>query len=260
MIPGYIDFEFDLPEALLARLIQVFNGMGPAILEPRHLSDIPDAQGVYQLFLDDELVYIGKTDAEAGLRKRLDRHHSKIQHRVGLDPARVSFRAVRIYVFTAVDLETQLISHYGGTKKVRWNGSGFGSNDPGKERDTTKYKDGHFDAAFPIDIDRPLDIELPDTGNAAAVLATIKSELPYVFRFESFKPKSRKPHLDFEQTTVSLSAILQPPSARRVIEEVVRQLPEGWEATLLPSHIILYKNDKRVFPQGKLIASSSIGA
>lgn len=110
MIPGYVDFEFDLPGALLARLVQVLDTLPPATLSREFLDDIPDAQGVYQLFLDAALVYIGKTDAEAGLRKRLDRHRLKIQHRNGLDPNRVAFKAVRIYVFTAVDLETQLIN------------------------------------------------------------------------------------------------------------------------------------------------------
>src|SRR5262245_21719866 len=113
MIPGYMDFEFDLPRALLVRLVQVLDSLPPAALDEEFLNAIPDAQGVYQLFLNGDLVYIGKTDAEAGLRKRLDRHRRKIQHRNGLDPNQMFFKAVRIYVFTAIDLETQLINHYG---------------------------------------------------------------------------------------------------------------------------------------------------
>lgn len=254
MTDGYQDFEFDLPEALLARLIQILDGMDSATLEPDSLANIPDAQGVYQLFLDDELVYIGKTDAEAGLRKRLDRHHTKIQHRNGLDPARVSFKAVRIYVFTAVDLETQLIAHYGGYAKVHWNGSGFGSNDPGRERDTTTYKKTHFDALFPIDIDRPLAVTLPESDTAANVFAALKTALPYVFRFQGAKRGSRKPHADLEATTVSVSTGTNTP--RGIIEEVVSQLPAGWQATQLPSHIILYK-ERKSYPQGTVIARST---
>lgn len=255
MIPGYVNFEFNLPEALLARLIQILDGMEPATLEPAHLTDIPDAQGVYQLFLDDRLVYIGKTDADAGLRNRLNRHHLKIQHRIGLDPARVSFKAVRIYVFTAVDLETQLIAHYGGYKTVLWNGSGFGSNDPGKERDTTTYKSNHFDSIFPIDISRPLDIDFPDSGSAADILALLKSNLPYVFRIENAGPRSRKFHSDLGETIIS-GKIGVPHTALRVIEKVVNGLPPGWQAIQLPSHLILYKHDNRKFPQGRVIASS----
>lgn len=210
---------------------------------------------IYQLFLDGALVYIGKTDAEAGLRRRLDRHQHKIQHRTGLDPVRVSFKAVRIYVFTAVDLEAQLINHYGGFSRVRWNGSGFGSNDPGRERDTTTYKDDHFDAIYPIEIDRPIDVVFPASSNAAALLSTLKNSLPYVFRYQNAARGSRRPHPDLDNTTVSILAG-PPVTARRVIQEIVAQLPTGWQATQLPSHIILYKESPRPYAQGTVIAKS----
>ena len=255
MTAGYVDFEFDLPGALLARLIDVLDDMQGAALVPDFVSSIPDAQGVYQLFLDEELVYIGKTDAEAGLRKRLERHASKTQHRGQLEPSRVSFKAVRIYVFTAVDLESQLIAHYGGYSAVRWNGSGFGSNDPGRERDTTTYKAGHFDALYPIDIDRELSLPLSEEMKAADVLAALKAELPYVFRYQGASPRSRKPHADLEEANVSLTDI-GAVTARGIIEHVVRHLPPGWQATRLPSHIILYKED-RAYPQGTVIARSN---
>lgn len=151
---GYTEFEFDLPGALLTRLIEVLDALDAAPLDVANLLGIPEEQGVYQLLLDDRVVYIGKTDAEAGLHKRLSRHARKIIHRVGLDPRRVSFKTVRIFVFTAMDLESDLIRHYGGVKALDWNGSGFGSNDPGRERDTTKIDSKNYDATFPIDIDR----------------------------------------------------------------------------------------------------------
>jgi hypothetical protein len=255
MTPGYVDFEFDLPDALLTRLVQVLDELVDATLNSELVANIPDAQGVYQLFLDEALVYIGKTDAEAGLRRRLDRHQHKIQHRAGLEPTRVSFKAVRIYVFTAVDLETQLIRHYGGLSAVRWNGSGFGSNDPGRERDTTTYKAEHFDATYPIDIDRPLEIAFPTSGSAAILLAALKNSLPYVFRYEAAGPRARRTHPDLENTEVSVSAG-QPITARRVIQEIISQLPTGWQATQLPSHIILYKEAPRSYAQGIVIAVS----
>ncbi len=251
---GYVDFEFNLPEALLARLVEVLDDMDSGQLLSGNIDGIPDAQGVYQLFFDGELVYIGKTDAKAGLSKRLERHGEKIQHRSGLDPARVTFKAVRIYVFTAVDLETQLIHHYGGLSRVRWNGSGFGSNDPGRERDTTTYKAHHFDVLFPIDIERPLDLNLPLDGTAARMFATLKENLPYVFRIQNARRGFRQAHADLEAATLSIVAG-KPLTARRVIEEAVGQLPPGWQATRLPSHLILYK-EKRSYPQGEVIARS----
>lgn len=254
MTAGYVDFEFDLPGALLDCLVRVLDTMESAILEAGKIAAIPEAQGVYQLFLDEELVYIGKTDAEAGLRKRLERHGYKILHRHGLDPVRVSFKAVRIYVFTAVNLESQLINHYGGVRKVRWNGSGFGSNDPGRERDTTTYKAEHFDALFPIDIDRPLDVDPPSSGPAAETFTALKLALPYVFRFQNAGSRSRQPHSDLEETNIAMTAE-RPLTARKVIVEAVSQLPAGWQATKLPSHIILY-NEDRTYPHGEIIARS----
>lgn len=194
MTAGYRDFEFDLPSALLTRLVQIFDEMAAAPLDTTMIAGVPDqAQGLYQLFFDDTLAYIGKTDAEAGLGRRLGRHREKIQHRHNLDPARVSFKAVRVYVFTAVDLETQLINHYGGLGRVHWNGSGFGSNDPGRERDTTKFKDNHFDALYPIDIDCALAVDLPATGSAATILSTLKAILPYTLRYENAGGRARQP-------------------------------------------------------------------
>lgn len=254
MTVGYVDFEFDLPGALLTRLVAVLDNMDAAPLLPENIDAIPDAQGVYQLFFDGDLVYIGKTDAEAGLRKRLGRHGLKIQHRSGLDPARVTFKAVRIYVFTAVDLETQLIAHYGGQSAVRWNGSGFGSNDPGRNRDTTAIKDDHFDASFPIDIDRPLDLDLPATASAATILSALKAHVPYVFRYQNAGKGSRAPHPDLEAATLTI-VDERPLTARRVIEEAVSQLPAGWQATRLPSVLIMYK-ECRSYPQGDVIAHS----
>jgi hypothetical protein len=257
MTRGYLEFEFDLPEALLGKLVQVFADLVPAGLTQESLANIPDAQGVYQLYLDDELVYIGKTDAESGLRKRLERHSQKVRHRERLDPNRVSFKAVRILVFTAMDLETQLIDHFGGVSKVPWNNSGFGSNDPGKNRDTTVFKKDHYDFQYPIDINISLGIEMPPAKSAADVLAEVKNALPYVFRFETAKPNSKTPHSDYSSSMIE-AAITAGHTAKEIVELIVGALPAGWKATKLPSHLILYKNDSREFPQGVTIATSPV--
>lgn len=253
MTTGYKEFEFDLPGALLAKLVRVFENLEPAVLTPEAASNIPEEQGVYQLLGDcssaAKPLYVGKTDAEAGLQKRLIRHASKIQDRVGLDPNTILFKAVRVFVFTAVDLETQLIKHYGGTA---WNGSGFGSNDPGKERDTTKYKPEHFDTIFPIDIDRPLTFSVPISTRAADVLKVLKRNLPYLIRFQRIG-NSKRAHPDLEDTHVEIST---PFTTKSILQQVVAQLPTGWHATLLPSHVIIYKDDIRSFPSGQLLAHS----
>jgi hypothetical protein len=253
MTAGYVEFEFDLPEALLTKLIEIFAALPSAQLTGENIEPIPEAQGVYQLFLNGKLVYVGKTDAEAGLRKRLFRHYGKIQHRRNLDPGSVSFKAVRVYVFTAVDLEAQLIKHYNATAPVEWNLSGFGSNDPGRRRDMTRYKDGHFDLSYPIDIDLPMDFVIGDNQKAADILFDLKQRLPYTFRFESAPDSARKPHPDLKEA-ITIEP-LAPMTVRSVITAVLRQLPPGWQATKLPSTLILYKEQQN-YPQGEVIARS----
>jgi hypothetical protein len=251
---AYVEFEFDLPGALLTRLIDVLDGLDRAVLSSASLKDIPEEQGVYQLFLDGQLVYVGKTDAEAGLHRRLSRHSRKILHRVDLDPIRVSFKAVRIFVFTAMDLEADLIRHYGGVKKIDWNGSGFGSNDPGRERDTTKVKPENYDAKFPIDVDRKIEFSIDAGETAASAFGRLKDALPYTFRYQSKGRGSRKPHPDIENTP--LTALAGPVTSRMAIVHIVKSLPPGWQATALLGYIILYKEAPRDYPQSQIIARS----
>lgn len=249
---GYTEFEFDLPGALLKRLIEVLDKLDHAPLNSIGLAAIPEEQGVYQLLLDGRVVYIGKTDADAGLHKRLSRHARKIMYRTGLDPARVGFRAVRIYVFTAVDLESDLIKHYGGVKAIDWNGSGFGSNDPGRERDTTKIDPKNFDAQFPIDIDREIAFAIDEGETPASALARLKDALPYTLRYQGKGSGSRKPHMDLE--TATLPSLKGPVRVRDAIAHIVTVLPSRWQATALPGYIILYREAPREYPQATVIA------
>ena len=240
-VNGYVEFEFDLPQALLGRLVEAFEQIGSARLSIANAASIPDEQGVYQLFLDDRLVYIGKTDGDAGLKSRLCRHAKKLLDRRGLDPSRVSF-------------EGDLIRYYGGVSAVDWNGSGFGSNDPGRERDTSRVKSDHFDAKFPIDLDRPLDFEVREGDTAATALQRLKAALPYLFRYEKAGANGRKPHPDLATSLIpSLSGVL---SARSALQYIVRHLPSGWQVTALPGYVIMYKNDNRKFPSGTVVAVS----
>jgi Uri superfamily endonuclease len=260
MTTGYAEFEFDLPGALLTKLIEIFDAIDPAPLTSAFLEEIPEGQGVYQLWTEDKdcklkLVYIGKTDSESGLLDRLHRHAKKLQNRYNLDPVKVKFKAVRIYVFTAVDLETQMINKYSDEDRPAWNNSGFGSNDPGYERETTKYKPKHFDTQYPINIDIEIDFDIPDQGTVAEYFKIIKKELPYLIRFQSVASRSRTPHEDLFVATLEIVRVT-PLTPRIIIEQCLAVLPAGWKAMLLPSHVIIYKNDARNIVSGSVIAVS----
>ena len=253
MSSGYIEFEFDLPGALLERLVSTFGGMDAACLDLGEIQSIPEAQGVYQLFFREELVYIGKTDAESGLQKRLIRHYWNVQHRIGLKPTEVTFKAVRVYVFTAVDLESQLIRHYRHHGVVAWQESGFGANDPGRNRDHTRYKLEHFDLKYQIDIDRPLAIGFPPGTCVSLALSLLRKELPYTFRVES-GPTKKQPHPELSAALIPLE-IPEPTSARKMLEAAVACLPPGWQATRLPGRLLLY-TEYAPYPEGEVVARS----
>ena len=248
--PGFRQFEFALTDALIAQLITCLDGMKTAELTPEITAGIPNGQGVYQLFLDGNLVYIGKTDNEAGLQRRLLRHANLVLSRSNLTGGRVTFKAVQVLVFSAMELESMLIKHYMVNGKVPpWNNSGFGSNDPGRQRDTTKYKPNHFNVLYPISLNGPVTTQLPTGLTVKEALKLLKSELPFLLRFEGQKPNVA----DLESTvlTTDISGL----SVSDTLKALIALLPAGWQATHLPGYIILYK-EVQSYNHGKIIARS----
>ncbi|MDI1344832.1 MAG: GIY-YIG nuclease family protein [Pseudolabrys sp.] len=252
VMSGYAELEFDLPSALLSSVLKSLGTIEAVPLTMAATSQIPEEQGVYQIFHEGRPVYVGKTDAEAGLARRLLRHSRKIVHRRNLDPNSVTFKALRIYVFTAMDIESDLIKAYGGVRALAWNGSGFGSNDPGRERDTTRNKAGNFDALYPADIDLPLVFDGADKLTASEALSAIRAKVPWSLRAQR-RSQNGPPHAARTDTLVKLPPGIRP--ARPAIAEVVGQLPTGWQATKLLGYVILYK-ERREYPDAEIIALS----
>src|SRR5260370_32275573 len=110
----------------------------------------PTASGIYALYHQDRLVYIGKatrelTKSKRTLRARLDEHVSKIIDRqnITLDEMRCRYLtfASEWWVIAA---EFALMKHY----QPEWNASGFGSKVPGKGRPGTE-RVSRWDSLFP---------------------------------------------------------------------------------------------------------------
>lgn len=243
--------EFDLPKALLRDLVSLFEDMSSADLTQENVSTIEDGQGVYQLFYRNELVYVGKTDLEAGLRMRLLRHSSKIRSRLNLDSHSVKFKAVKIYVFTTMDLENALIKHYKNTARApSWNLSGFGSNDPGRQRDSSKLKQGHFDSSYPIDLDFPVAFDFADSASAASLLKQLKENLPFLLRFQCAPGSRRTPHPDLQGTAVSL--VETEYTVRSLLEAIALSLGIEWQITSFPGYLIVYK-ERTYYSNGEVI-------
>lgn len=230
----------------------MFDAMAPAPLSTDDTALIPNAQGVYQLFHCGRLVYVGKTDAEAGLKQRLSRHSWAIKSRHKLNVDEMTFKAIQVLVFSAMDLETALIRHYKKQKRPPvWNGSGFGNNDPGRRRDTTALKQDGFDALYPINIDLPLVVGWETGSTVLRVLTILSQAVPYTIRHEKTA-----------EALAELNAAFPTPfsgdtTARNVISQVCRVLPPGWQATRLSGRVIMYREAVDDYPGSEIIARSA---
>lgn len=245
MAGGYREFELDIPTMMQTTLPAFFDNLSAERLVPDNIISIPErAQGAYLLLLDGEIVYVGKTDAQAGFRQRLSRHFKNVQHRKNLDPSGVSFKAVRVFVFNTFDLESMLIEEYTRTAKARpiWNFSGFGSNDPGHRREN--QDPAEFDVNYPVDIDRPIEVIDPGSHQILEVMLRLKNLLPYTFRFESDGPGMhswRNGHADMRGHQVIIPP--GPQTARSVLSACLQRLGDQWQATIFPNRVVLYKEN-----------------
>lgn len=250
MTAGFTAFELDLMKAVLDQLVPRLDNMEGAPLTLENAAGLPDAQGVYILMHEGLVRYVGKTDAEAGLRTRLIRHVRKFEQRNNIQSTDVTFKAAQVFVLTAMDVESRLIAHY----SAEWNGSGFGSNDPGRERETTNKPEQGFDARFPINIDLPTEALAPGSYTVHEALMALKLNLPYTLRYETTAKGSHafrlKPHPDYVAHQVTIPA--RPITVRQILKIIVTALPVGWQATEFVSHVILYK-ETRNYLHGKAI-------
>jgi hypothetical protein len=232
-VDGYDEFEIDVEAILRDQLPRFFAAVEAAPLTAANVAALPErAKGAYMLLLDGKPVYAGKTDTRHGFRDRLSRHSWTVQGRKGLEPARLAFKAVRIMVFSAFDVEAILIAEMkkGDAAALPWNNSGFGSNDPGKNRDGQQPAD--FDKWYPIDIDFPVN-GLP-TGEISLqeFLRVVKDKLPYLIRNAPLP------------NDVRISGVPTASTVREILKMTIAALPPDWQVTVLHGRIIMYKENR----------------
>ena len=232
--PGYGEYEIDIEDTLRKALPGAFDTIRAASLTEASVATIPPgAKGAYLLFLDDLMVYAGKTDTRHGFAERLGRHVRSVKHRVGLDPRKMTFKALRIWVFSAFDVEAILIAEMRRLHKgvLAWNDSGFGSNDPGRKRDDGEPSE--FERTFPIDIDMPLMSISEHTATVSQLLKEAKQAAPYLLRYGHVT--------GFGDTPVGVPVN---PSMRDILEAVADVLPAAFQITVFHGRVILYREDK----------------
>ena len=226
------EFKLSITKALADQLSDTLAPLQPAKLTVSALSHLQTRPGIYELFLNERRVYVGK--ASQSLPERLSQHSRKISGRSGINIEDMSF--VAVYVDEDLDAaapEKLLIKKYTAAEDVPWNTNGFGNKDPGRNRDKSMVKAGHFDALYPIDLDIAMRIQ-PGVVTLDKLLKEIKSCLPYTFRF---------PQKGMAQTYKAITATIEQNtmSVRDLMPMLVTRLPTQWQATALPGYVILYK-------------------
>jgi Eco29kI restriction endonuclease len=228
------EFKLSITRALADQLAQTLEPLSPAPLDEESLEGIEERPGVYELFLREDRVYVGK--ASASLRERLGQHARKLSGRSGLDPFDVTF--VCVYVDEDLDAaapEKLLIKKYRSVGGAKWNTNGFGNKDPGRRRDESMVKASHFDASYPIDLGATVPLPWRSLWSLELLLQKIKSCLPYNFRFQNDEPARRA----YKAVEFSLPSELA--SVKDLVSHVIDHLPAGWQATALPGYLILYE-------------------
>ncbi len=148
-----------------------------------------------------------------------------------LDPGRMTFKSLRIMVFSAFDVESILIAEMRRMDKANlaWNDSGFGSNDPGRKRDNGEPAD--FDRRYPINVDLPLDPMEAGTTTVGKLLKAARSSIPYILRYGRLS--------DYADSPVIISN--KQPTMRNILMSVTDILPPDYQVTMFHGRVILYR-------------------
>lgn len=246
-MPFFRHFEIDIVAALAEQLVTAFEELEQGALSQANIGLVPEEQGVYQLYRNGTLVYVGKAD---NLRSRLTQHRRKITGRRNIEIDEITFKCLTIHKnWTAFAPENSLIDHYKTQPGLcEWNGNGFGIHDPGRERETTnKHPDG-FDSQFPIKEDWLCIAVEAGNWNVRDLLVRIKAELPFLLRYEA-PVNYRAGHNEYNAVNVAIPQNGLP--VTEILRLITGQLP-GWQATRFPSHMILYK-EHRDYTHGTII-------
>ena len=198
------------------------------------------SQGVYVVHYAGRPVYVGKAQ---NISIRLTDHLFKLSGRRNIDTRQIYFQAIYLdqSMSTAAN-ENLLISQYKMLNAEMWNGAGFGTKDPGRERDTTRPNG--FDQAFPINELYYINLELaPDYSILLSnLLENMKAQLPYVFRYGS---------LGFEGNRRIILPNHQMP-ARSVLQSIVTILGGSWQGVILSYGMVLY-NERKTYAHATVL-------
>lgn len=231
--PFFTRFDLDIPRAVAGQLGECLDRLTPLPLNSPQLGEVPTEPGVYRLHKDGRAVYVGKAD---NLRSRLAQHAGDLDGRQNISRADLSFVCATLSKNWATFGAEDVLMKSG---TYAWQNTGFGNNDPGRERDTSKLDAGHWDLQYPIRFDWPCADIAAGEYSAAGLLDRLKKTLPFLLRVEKRSPGGKGGHkLQVIETRVQVPRASMP--FRELFEIVVRTLP-GWQGTIFPGYVILYE-------------------
>lgn len=224
-------FRLSITKALGDQLADSLAAVERVPLRPDLISQVGRRSGVYQLYLADEFVYVGKANGD--LRGRLTQHHTKLFGRTGIDMDEMTFSCLYVMEdFSALAPERLLIDRYREAGQIPWNVSGFGNKDPGRNRDMTRVKAMHFDARYPINLDFAVDGLPVGPVVPAEYMLALKNWLPFTFRFDDAVEGLEGEFLAEPVAT-----------ADQAFELLSAALPAPWQIVALPGYVVAYPND-----------------
>lgn len=238
------EFKLSISQALTDQLREDLAKLVPEPLTPENLALLDKRQGVYQLYKEHQLVYVGS--ASRTLPHRLGQHMRKIDGRRNISLEEVTFTC--LYVdedLTVLAPEERLIKVFQGEGGAPWNTNGFGNNDPGRRRDESHVSESHFDSLYPINLERPCGSIKAGDRTAAELLAELKRALPFVLRYEN-TPQAK---LDYQGVDI---AVPSDGMATEALLELIAEVLPGFQMTALPGYVILYL-EERAYPSGRVI-------
>jgi hypothetical protein len=203
------------------------------------ISEIEAEQGVYQLYLDNRLMYAGKADDS--LPKRLEEHRWNLSGRKNVDLGKLGFKGLIIHRNWATSVhESILIRHFRDQGMCEWNLTGLGNHDPGRNREDTVTPEEHFDTMYPIKNDLVPDGVPVMEWNALDLLLQMKSALPFIFRYEANHYRSGSSKYNDIKVAVPIAGM----NVAELLDLIVNTFPNGWQATFFPGRVVLYEENR----------------
>jgi hypothetical protein len=193
LIPHTVDeqyvFRFEFGPALLAQVLEKLQQLTPIAIDelPPESKRYP---GFYQLFRNQESVYIGRTTRP--IARRIREHIGKLRGRVPESEMTVRYVFVEDLSLVGVSEDT-LIEYFSPLGLDPWATTGFGSKTPGYKRARQRSK---WHAEFIPDLTTPVVAGNPrprslrqlirSIGNGAPITVSVPRE--HVSRFDSDHP------------------------------------------------------------------------